>query len=66
MSTNMLLRRDELVKLVALCDQFDTNLVEVIYNEGGGIGYTLDAVIATTINNTLGEFKVEITGVENW
>lgn len=66
MSTNMLLRRDELIKLVALCDQFDVGMIEVVYNEGGGIGYTMDAIIKTEINRTKGEFRVEITGVDTW
>lgn len=65
MSTNMLLRRNEAAKIIALCDQFDAEVVEVIYNDGG-IGYTMDVVIPTILHGTEGEFKVEVTGVENW
>lgn len=66
MARKMMLRREELIRLVALCEQFDVGFVEVIYNEGGGIGYTLDAVIETEVNRVKGEFKVEVTGVDTW
>lgn len=66
MSTNMLLRKNEIVKMLQLMNQFEVELIEVQYNEGGGIGYTMDVIIPTVVNDIDGEFKVEITGAETW
>ncbi len=66
MSKRMYLRKVEMVRLIELCDKFGVDQLQVQYNEGGGIGYTLDAFINVQMHDETGEFKIEITGTNNW
>jgi hypothetical protein len=66
MSKGIILHRDELARLMELCDKFKTDQLTVEYKEGGGIGYFLNAIIPTQINGEVGDFTIEVTGVENW
>ena len=64
--TKIILRKDELMALVELCDTFHTNQVTVQYKEGGGIGYFLNAFVNTEVNGITGTFVVPITDESDW
>lgn len=66
MTTSVSLRVDELKKLQQMCETLKTDRVDVVYEEGGGIGYYLYGEFETEISNVKGTFRVEISGVEDW
>ena len=39
---------------------------ELLQDSGSGIGSVISLIVHTTINGLDGEFKTEISGVENW
>ena len=39
---------------------------KLIYEDGSGIGYTLDLEYTTHINGREATVKIPVTGVENW
>jgi hypothetical protein len=39
---------------------------ELLQDAGNGIGSVTSLIVHTTINGLDGEFKTEISGVENW
>jgi hypothetical protein len=63
----MYLCRDEVVKILATMDKFpETDSFELIQDQHSGIGSVTSLIVHTKINGLDGEFKVEISGVENW
>jgi hypothetical protein len=63
----MYLCREEVVKILATMDKFpETDSFELIQDNSSGIGSVTSLIVHTTINGLDGEFKVEISGVENW
>ena len=63
----MYLCREEVVKVLKIMDKFPgaTNF-ELIQDGSSGIGQITSLIIHTTINGIDGQFKTEISGVENW
>lgn len=64
--SRMILHREELERVLELMTRFDNNTIELVQHSGGGIGYTLNAHIETTVADTQGVYIVEITGVKDW
>jgi len=62
----MLLQKSELEQIIKLMNDFDSEFVTLRQSAGNGIGNILEADFPLTVNNTAGEFRVEISGVENW
>lgn len=65
MST-MILHKEELMALLEICDSFQTEQVTVHYEEGGGIGYFLNASVEIDVNGIKGTFTVPITDESMW
>lgn len=58
---------DELDKIVELMEKFPgAVMVTITRDTGSGIGYTVEAAIPYDHDGVKGEFKTEITGVDNW
>lgn len=67
MSKKLSLHIDELRKLTQICEQLDVARVDVIYKEGGGIGYFLYGDFPIVNHKGVGgTLRVEITGVDKW
>ena len=48
-------------------DKFpDATSVELLQDNSSGIGSVTELIVRTTVNGLDGEFKTEISGVENW
>jgi len=63
----MYLCRDEVVKILETMDKFpEATSFELLQDSGSGIGSVISLIVHTTINGLDGEFKTEISGVENW
>ena len=63
----MYLHREEVVKVLETMDQFpEATGFELIQEGGSGIGQITSLIIHTVINGIHGQFKTEISGVENW
>lgn len=63
----MYLCKEEVQKILNTMDLFpEATGFELLQDEGNGIGSTTNLIIHTTINGLDGEFKTEISGVENW
>jgi len=63
----MYLCREEVVKVLETMDQFpEATNFELIQDGSSGIGQITSLVIHTVINGIDGQFKTEISGVENW
>ena len=63
----MYLCREEVVKILDTMDKFpDARSFEVLQDNGSGIGSVTSLVVRTTVNGLDGEFKTEISGIENW
>jgi hypothetical protein len=63
----MYLCREEVVKVLETMDRFpEATNFELIQDSSSGIGQITSLIIHTTINGISGQFKTEITGVENW
>ena len=63
----MYLCRDEVVKILDTMDKFpEATSFELIQDNIGAIGSVTNLIVHTTINGLDGEFKTEISGVENW
>jgi hypothetical protein len=64
---SMPLFTDELDKIVELMEKFPgAVMVTITRDTGSGIGYTVEAAIPYEHDGVKGEFKTEITGVDNW
>ncbi len=63
----MYLCRDEVVKILETIDKFpDATSFELLQDNSSRIGSVTELVVRTTVNGLDGEFKTEISGVENW
>jgi hypothetical protein len=63
----MYLSRDEVVKILETMDKFpEATNFELLQDNSSGIGSVTELIVHTTINGLDGEFKTEISGVENW
>jgi hypothetical protein len=63
----MFLCREEVVKILEIMDKFsDATSFELLQDNSSGIGSVTSLVVHTNINGLDGEFKTEISGVENW
>ncbi len=68
MSKNsLILNRKELEKIVDIVSQFNNvDRFEISEKRKGGIGSILTITFESELNNTKGEFCIEISGVESW
>lgn len=64
--TTLTFHRDELARLIELCDKFDTNTITVKHEDGSGIGYLLHAIIKTQVNGVNGSLTVAVTDESDW
>lgn len=63
----MYLCRDEVRKILDTMEKFpETDSFELIQDGHSGIGSTTTLVVHTVVNGLEGEFRTEISGVENW
>lgn len=63
----MYICREEVQKILDTMDKFpEAASFELIQDNHSGIGSVTALIVHTTINGLLGEFKTEISGVENW
>jgi hypothetical protein len=63
----MYLCREEVQKILETMDKFpEATSFELLQDAGNGIGNVTSLIVHTTINGLDGEFKTEISGVENW
>ena len=63
----MYIHRDDLKKMVEIMDKFpniETFLIE--QDNSSGIGSITYMTIRTTIEGEEGEFKIEVSGVQDW
>jgi hypothetical protein len=63
----MFLCKDEVLKILEVMDKFpDANTFQLEQDASSGIGSITTLSVFTSINGVEGEFKTEISGVENW
>ena len=63
----MYLCRDEVVKILSIMDKFpEATSFELLEEGQSGIGSTTSLIVHTTFKEVNGQFKIEISGVENW
>jgi hypothetical protein len=63
----MHLCRDEVQKILNTMDLFpEAKSFELVQDSHSGIGSVTNLIVHTTINGLDGEFKTEISSVENW
>ena len=63
----MYICRDEVVKILDTMDKFPgATSFELIQVNIGAVGSVTSLIVYTKINGLDGEFKTEISGVENW
>ena len=63
----MYLCKEEVQKILDIMNQFpDATAFELLQDSSSGIGSVTELVVHTTVNGLAGEFKTEISGVENW
>ena len=63
----MYLCKDEVVKILAIMDKFpEATSFELLQDSHSGIGSVTNLIVHTTVNGLDGEFKTEISGMENW
>ena len=63
----MYLCREEVQKILDTMDKFpEATGFELLQDGHNGIGSVTSLIVHTTINGLAGEFKTEISGVENW
>jgi hypothetical protein len=63
----MYLCREEVQKILETMDKFpDAKSFELLQDNSSGIGSVTNLIVHTTVNGLDGEFKTEISGVENW
>jgi hypothetical protein len=63
----MYLCRDEVQKILNIMEKFPEAASFELHQENcSGIGSVTSLTVHTTVNGLDGEFKVEISGVENW
>jgi hypothetical protein len=63
----MYLCREEVVKILETMDKFpEATSFELLQEANTGIGCITSLTVHTKVNGLDGEFKTEISGVENW
>ena len=63
----MYLCKEEVQRILDTMNKFpEATSFELLQDVGNGIGSTTSLIVHTTINGLDGEFKTEISGVENW
>jgi hypothetical protein len=63
----MHLCREEVVKILETMNKFpEATSFELIQENCSGIGSVTNLIVNTTVNGLKGQFKTEISGVENW
>jgi hypothetical protein len=63
----MHLCKDEVVKILEIMDKFpEATSFELLQDNSSGIGSVTNLIVNTTVNGLDGQFKTEISGVENW
>lgn len=63
----MYLCREEVQKILETMDKFpEATSFELIQDGHSGLGSITSLIVHTKINGLDGEFKTEISGVENW
>ena len=63
----MYLSREEAQKILDTMDKFpEAKSFELLQDNISGIGSVTSLIVHTTVNGLDGEFKTEISGVENW
>jgi hypothetical protein len=63
----MYLCKEEVQKILNTMYLFsEATSFELLQDASNGIGSTTSLIVHTTINGLDGEFKTEISGVENW
>lgn len=64
---DMYLCRDEVVKILETMDKFpEAESFELLQDNSSGIGSVTSLIVRTNVNGLDGEFKTEISGIENW
>jgi hypothetical protein len=63
----MYISKEEVVKILETMDKFpDATSFELLQDNSSGIGSVTSLIVHTKVNGLDGEFKTEISGVENW
>lgn len=63
----MYLCREEVVKILDTMDKFpEATSFELVQDKHSGIGSVTALIVHTKINGLVGEFRTEISGMENW
>ena len=62
----MYLCREEVVKILETMDKFPEATSFELIQDNMSIGSVTSLIVSTNINGLDGEFKVEISGIENW
>jgi hypothetical protein len=63
----MYLCREEVQKILDTMDKFpEAKSFELVQDSHSGIGSVTTLIVHTTVNGLDGEFRTEISGVENW
>ena len=63
----MHLCREEVVKILETMNNFpEATSFQLIEDSHSGIGSVTSLIVSTNVNGLDGEFKVEISGVDNW
>jgi hypothetical protein len=63
----MYIGKQDVVKILKTMDLFpEATGFELLQDAGNGIGSITSLIVHTNINGLHGEFKTEISGVENW
>ena len=63
----MYLCKQEVQKILEVMEKFpEATSFELLQDNASGIGSITSLVVHTTVNGLDGEFKTEISGIENW
>jgi hypothetical protein len=63
----MYLCKDEVIKILEAMDKFpEASVFELLQDNSSGIGSVTSLIVRTNVNGLDGEFKTEISGIENW
>jgi hypothetical protein len=63
----MYLCREEVQKILDTMDKFpEATSFELLQDLDSGIGSVTSLIVHTKVNGLAGEFKTEISGIENW
>jgi len=63
----MYLCKEEVIKILEAMDKFpEASVFELLQDSSSGIGSVTSLIVRTNVNGLDGEFKTEISGIENW